>query len=411
MIVGITIRNFKSIQEVDNLSLDRFHVLVGANGSGKSTFLDALHFIRDCLVVGPLGAVDKRGIPDLKDLTFMRKGGKIEFELWMDGDALIPSQKGNLLHYQLTIGSDKDLGVCIHSELLRQFSKSWLRAGGAFDFSEKVKPKRLLGKTGKKTDFFQRENSTYQDSFVFEMNKSSLAHTPPDEARYPTANAVKKLLTKGVRFIQLDSPAMRQPCPATRGTEMELDGTNIPRVIGLMYDVISYSDGAINKKRRVPNNSLIQWVDHLRYALPELNTIQWNRRIVDNAEFLLLKYQNGLICPQWLASDGTLRMLALTLPAFLPDYSGITMVEEPENGVHPKALEVILRALSTIPDAQVLVATHSPLVVQQVGKSALLCFSLGPDGTRIVHGDDHPLLKDWDGTPDLATVFAAGILG
>ena len=70
MIVGITIRNFRSIREVVNLPLGRFHVLVGPNASGKSTFLDALHFVRDCLDVGPLKAVEKRGVPDFDDLTF-----------------------------------------------------------------------------------------------------------------------------------------------------------------------------------------------------------------------------------------------------------------------------------------------------------------------------------------------------
>lgn len=74
----------------------------------------------------------------------------------------------------------------------------------------------------------------------------------------------------------------------------------------------------------------------------------------------MLKYENGLECPSWLVSDGTLRMLALTLLAFLPPSPGIYMVEEPENGVHPKGLEIILRSLSTIPESQMLLATHSP---------------------------------------------------
>ncbi len=119
-----------------------------------------------------------------------------------------------------------------------------------------------------------------------------------------------------------------------------------------------------------------------------------------------------MTCPSWLANDGTLRLLALTLPAYLPPEPGIFMVEEPENGVHPKTLEIILRSLSSVPGyQQVLVATHSPLVVQHVGVNPLLCFTFGSEGTQISRGKEHPILKEWDGIPDLATIFASGIPG
>ena len=99
-------------------------------------------------------------------------------------------------------------------------------------------------------------------------------------------------------------------------------------------------------------------------------------------------------------------MLALTLPAFLPPSRSVYMVEEPENGVHPYALEIILKALAAIPEAQVFVATHSPLVVQQAGVKSLLCFTRNENtGVHIVHGPNDPALKDWQGSPDLAAIF------
>jgi hypothetical protein len=76
MIKRIIIRNYKSIQEID-LELGQFHLLVGANASGKSTFLDALQFVQDCLEFGAKKAVEKRTGTDFNDLTFMRRGGDI----------------------------------------------------------------------------------------------------------------------------------------------------------------------------------------------------------------------------------------------------------------------------------------------------------------------------------------------
>jgi predicted ATPase len=281
-----------------------------------------------------------------------------------------------------------------------------LPAGEKLLFSSRVKPRRLLGKTSKGTDFYAREKGSYQDSFNFGQEKLTLGLTPPDEERYPTANAVRTFLMQGVRYIQLNSPAMRLPCPATRSTGLDLDGTNLARVVGRLLG----ANGEQVPYWAEPGTPVAHWTAHLRYALPDLVNIGWARRQADNAEYLLLRYENGLEAPSWVLSDGTLRMLALTIPAFLPAESAVYMVEEPENGVHPKALEIILRSLSSIPGAQMLLATHSPFVVQQCGVEPLLCFSRDEQGTHVTPGSDHPIMKKWDGTPDLGIVFAAGVL-
>lgn len=406
MIVGLSIRNYKGIRELRNLPLSSFHVLVGPNGVGKTTFLDAIDFVRDCLESGPASAVASRHVSDFNDLTWMRQGGVIEIELWLDLSATHPALAESLLNYRLAIRADSALGVCVGEELLRQYSKSWLPAGESLNFSAKVKPGRLLGKTAKGTDFYSREKGTYQDSFNFGLEKLTLGLTPPDEERYPTANAVRRFLMHGVRYIQLNSPAMRLPCSAIRPTDLELDGTNLARVVGRLIG----ANGGLGPYWAEPDSPVARWTEHLRYALSDLKQIGWARQQADNAEYLVLRYDNGFEAPSWVLSDGTLRMMALTIPAFLPPESALYLVEEPENGVHPKALEVILRSLSAIPGAQMILATHSPFVVQQCGVKPLLCFSHDEGGTRITPGAKHPMLAQWDGTPDIGIVFAAGVL-
>lgn len=406
MIVGLTIRNFKGIRQIADLSLSAFHVLVGPNGVGKTTFLDAIDFVRDCLTHSPITAVESRHIADFNDLTWLRQGGPIEIELWLDLSQQLPELSESLLNYRLAIRQDARLGVCVEDEQLRQYSRSWLPSGKKLEFSTKVKPKRLLGKTSKGTDFYTREKGSYQDSFNFGLDKLTLGLTPPDEERYPTANAVRRFLMQGVRYIQLNSPAMRLPCPATRPTDLDLDGTNLARVVGRLLGM----NGGLGPYWAEPNSAVARWTEHLRYALPDLSGIGWARRQADNAEYLMLRYQNGLEAPSWVLSDGTLRMMALTILAFLPADPAVYLVEEPENGVHPKALEIILRSLSSIPGAQMLLATHSPFVVQQCGVGPLLCFSRDENGAHVVPGIEHPMLKTWDGTPDLGIVFAAGVL-
>lgn len=116
MIVGISIRNYKGILEVSNLPLSRFHVLVGPNGVGKTTFLDAIDFVRDCLTHSPAKAVESRNSADFNDLTWLRKGGTIEVALWLDLSDQLPALAERLINYRLTIKQDPERGVCVGDE-------------------------------------------------------------------------------------------------------------------------------------------------------------------------------------------------------------------------------------------------------------------------------------------------------
>jgi len=115
--------------------------------------------------------------------------------------------------------------------------------------------------------------------------------------------------------------------------------------------------------------------------------------------------------PQWMVSDGTLRLLALTFLAYLPVPQGVYLVEEPEIGVHPTAIETVMQSLSSIYEGQVLVTSHSPIVLSLPRPSQLLCFQKAQNGTIIISGDEHPLLKEWRSGADLSDLFAAGVLG
>jgi len=368
--------------------LDRFHILVGPNGSGKSTFLDAIEFLKSCVRNGPVAAVEER-VPDYRDLTYLRQGGPVEFYVKIQFFTS-PTDRLGKAHYRLCLTADDQLGIRITEELLKRDGSSG----------------RLLGKTSSGKDFYLREAGRYADSFQFGLDKLALSLTPPDLAKYPTGNAVRDFLARGIRYIQLNSAAMRNPAPATRSTELELDGTNLPRVVGSLLR---------NGIRETPHegpSAIERWTEHLRYALTDLESIGWAARQPDNAEYLKLRFAGGLECPNWLLSDGTLRMLALTLPAFIPGPPSLYMVEEPENGVHPLALEIIIKALAAIPEAQVFIATHSPLVVQQCGVQPLLCFTRdSAAGIQIVHGTEHPSLRGWTGEPDLASIFASRVFG
>ena len=197
--------------------------------------------------------------------------------------------------------------------------------------------------------------------------------------------------------VVLNSHVIRQPSPPGLGLRFQTNGSNLPWVIAEL--------------RRDPQR-FRDWLDHVRTALEDISDIDTVERVDDRHRYLVIKYANGAVVPSWLASDGTLRLLALTIPAYLKDLNGVFLIEEPENGIHPRAIETVIQSLSSIYDGQVLIATHSPVALNMLEPSQILCFAKDKTGaTDIVAGDRHPALKDWkQGQPDLGVLFAAGIL-
>jgi hypothetical protein len=245
---------------------------------------------------------------------------------------------------------------------------------------------------------FFSETSKWSNPFRVPADKAALASLPEDEVLFPVATWFRRLLSEGVRRVMLSSEAMRLPSPPGRARGYLPDGSNLPWVIHIL-------------EKEHPRR-LQDWVAHVREALPDIERIETREREEDRHRYLMLHFTTGLATPSWLVSDGTLRLLALTLLAYIPDLSGIYLIEEPENGIHPRAVETVYQSLSSVYGAQVLLATHSPVILSMAKPKEVLCFARSSDGaTNIVSGDEHPALREWQGTLDLGTLFASGILG
>lgn len=374
MITGIEVSNFKGFRELKLSGLGRYHVLVGPNGSGKTTFFEIFGFVRDLLRFDIHEAISRRGVNSLRELTFDRRGGSLRIEIALD-EALFD---GKSVRYQLELEESGRSGATIASETLLAMSE------------------KVVWRTGDSPVFYAREFGPSGDYFSFPWERSALSQVPPDENRYPIANRVRKLLAAGVQSFTLDSPDMGAPCPPRISVpELLPDGRNLARISG-----------------RMPEDNKEDWLYHVRLAIEDLDCILWRQQEDSRAEYLVLRYKDGLEIPGWLASFGTLRTLALTLPAFLPsDGTKLYLFEEPENGIHPKAIEIVMNAIHSIPYSQTFVTTHSPMVVQQCEIESLLLFSKKDRVITMQHGPDNTILREWDGVPDLATVVGSRVLG
>jgi hypothetical protein len=240
-------------------------------------------------------------------------------------------------------------------------------------------------------------------SFAFGNKKTALANLPArslktssTNTKFPASTWLKNFLIDDVQLFMLDSLKMRKPSPPGQTRKFKPDGSNLPWVISEL------------KKEK---SKFRNWINHIKTALPDIKDVEIIERSEDKHKYIRVTYENGAKIPSWLVSDGTLRLFALTLPAYISNLKGLLLIEEPENGIHPKAIDVICKSLSSVYESQVLVASHSPIILSLVKPSEILCFSKTSEGvTDIVSGTEHPILKKWKGENNLSDLFAGGIL-
>lgn len=425
MFSRIQTRYFRSLKAVDQ-TLGPIQALVGPNASGKTTFLDVIGLLSDL--------VRQRG--NVRETILSRSasfdkliwqgpgedaGQRVAFQLAVE--APIPEdvharlasdkQQYKLVRYELEIGFDSAT-----NELGLNHETLWLRTIGPdhtpphkdmFPMVPDDAPSIFIGKgrpgfkvvmkktPGGNDNYYTEGAKSYSPSFRLGRTKLALAHIPADEASFPVSSWFRDLLETGVQNVVLNSQVIRQPSPPGLGLRFQTNGSNLPWVIAeLRRDPQRFSD----------------WLDHVRTALEDIADIDTVEREDDRHRYLVIKYANGAAVPSWLASDGTLRLLALTIPAYLKDLTGVFLIEEPENGIHPRAIETVIQSLASIYDGQVLIATHSPVALNMLEPEQVLCFAKDQTGaTDIVAGNRHPALQHWrQGQPDLGVLFAAGIL-
>lgn len=228
--------------------------------------------------------------------------------------------------------------------------------------------------------------------------RSALGNLPADESRFPVTTWLRNKLQFGVQTIVLNSLLLRQASPPAQSGSFRPDGSNLPWV------VLALRDHHPDKFR--------DWLAHMKTALPDLRDVRVVIREDDRHAYLMLGYQQGLEVPSWVASDGTLRLMALTILAYMPEAEGVYLIEEPENGIHPTAMETVFESLRSVYAGQVLVASHSPVLLKLAKPEDLLCFTRHQDGfTDVVRGDEHPALREWQGEVSLGAFFASGLLG
>jgi predicted ATPase len=419
MFTRIQTRSFRCLKSVDQ-TLGPFRALVGPNASGKTTFLDVIGLLGDLIKNrgDVLRAIQERST-DFEKLLWMGKGRAFELAVEAEIPAAVKKemaeekQRFTRMRYEVEIALDanrNEIGLDHETLWLREmadeneptqrdlFPAPQKDVSSIFSRPGKVLQVAINKTPGGNDNYYpDGRKKSFKPSYKLGRTTSALANIPADTESFPVSTWFRNMLEKGVQPFVLNSQVIRQPSPPGLGLRFQTDGSNLPWVVAEL---------------RQDEKRFRAWLEHVRTALEDIKDIDTVELPENKHRYLIIEYFNGAKVPSWLASDGTLRLLTLTIPAYLHELEGTFLIEEPENGIHPRAIETVLQSLSSIYRSQVLVATHSPVALNMLEPRDVLCFAKDAAGaTDIISGDRHPALRDWKkGEPDLGVLFASGIL-
>jgi predicted ATPase len=231
------------------------------------------------------------------------------------------------------------------------------------------------------------------------VGQLSLGAVPADPGLFPAALWLVQLLREGAVFFDPDWDALRQAAAPGDPARLLPSGRNLPWLVLAL--------------QRADHERFAFWVDHVRTALPQVDAIEAVEREEDHYAYLAITYASGYRVTSTGLSEGTVRILALSLLPYLPAAAmpRLLVTEEPENGIHPRAIETVVQSLSALADTQMWLSTQSPIVLADVDLDHVLAARLDGEGAvSVIPGREHPQLRDWHGNVDIGTLFAAGVL-
>ena len=171
------------------------------------------------------------------------------------------------------------------------------------------------------------------------------------------------------RLLQLDPTLLRKPVPVAASDELEPDGSNLAAVLARLK--------AETASEVQPRGVLDDIAVDLNNLIPGIRKLDADLHDASREYRVELTMRDGLPFSSRVLSDGTLRVLALLTLLHDPAHRGLICFEEPENGVHPGRVKLLVRQLGNMvtdphgheegqgvmPLSQFFLNSHSPVVL------------------------------------------------
>ncbi len=354
MLKKLTIRNFKSFRDI-TVDLPRFAVFFGPNSAGKSNLLDAIQSL--AWIGNAQTLFDAIGHPipvrgySFEAFRFPNKGLPALFkkrtaQFTLEAELIAEQEK---YRYRVTPEIDFTSGqLSVADEYL-----ALLGARG----DPKGKP--AIERVERKLHIRQKRKPAHPRQEPLGLNHAKLSDRSLGGDRYYWLERVRtELLNWRMYYLEPRAAMRTQQAPA----DMFDIGIQGEYIAPFLYKLQSEHPRHFEAIARTLQ-SIVPSVEMLRVDLDE------RRGMLD-----LLIRQGGVDYSSRILSEGTLRILALCAIAVNPWRPSLIALEEPENGVHPRRLELIAQLLFDLAiehKNQIVVTTHSPLFCDAILKQGV----------------------------------------
>lgn len=303
----ISIRGYKSIRSLENLSLTPLNVLIGANGAGKSNFISFFRLLAR-LMAGELSYyVAKAGGPDALLHYGRKRTPQMSAEMYFGNNG-----------YKLALEATQS-----NTMIFARESFYW-NVGGDFSLGS--------GHAETRSGSGQQRNIA---NYVVPSVKSWIVYHFHDTS---------------------DSAPMKQPCALNDNAWLRPDGANLA---AYLYRLREQYPGHYQRI-----------VDTVRLVAPFFSDFQLRPNPLDPNSITLEWHEKGSDFP-FLGhhlSDGSLRFICLATVLLQPDQlmPATMLFDEPELGLHPYAIELLASLMQqTALKHQLIVSTQSVDLLNQ----------------------------------------------
>lgn len=354
MITRFRVQNYKALRDV-TVELTPVHVLIGPNDSGKTSVLEAL------------AALSRSTERSLADAFVGNWEGR---QLIWRGELDLP----------IVLTANVEAGQ-VHAEYALEV-----------EFREKGREavrrnERLVAPPGAKAV----ELPPYGSMKSSLANLDHLAERLDEQL--PLVRQVRDAM-RGVQFYRWNPRFLALPAAPDSARHFEMDGSGFGLAL-VLDDLLGYDRQRFtlleNRFRQVfPEITSIKLLREMGYRAP-LDASK-SIPLLQQSEGKGLHFEfgaSGRILPASQVSDGVLLILAYLTVLYLPEPPRLLLVEEPENGIHPKRIEDVLGLLRELVReqgrTQVVMTTHSPYVVDLFKPEEVTLCRRDADGATVAH--------------------------
>ncbi len=368
---SIKIRNYRVFEDIEIKNIPSFCVIIGANGTGKSTLFDIFGFLRDALKNNIRQALQIRGGFN-EVITRGKEKEDIEIELKFRMKIL---ETERLVTYSLTIGQEKKRPI-VKREILR------------YKRGEHGKPFHFLDfQNGKGYAILNEENFEQADEEL-EREEQQLESSDilaikglGQFQRFKAASAFRSLI-ENWHVSDFHISEARGSKDALYAEHLSSTGDNMAVVAQYIYQ----------------EHPLIfdQILQRMQARVPGISKVE-----AKNTEDgrLILKFQDQTFTDPFIdryVSDGTIKMFAYLILLFDPKPHPLLCIEEPENQLYPNLLRELAEEFDSYDHrgGQVFVSTHSPNFLNTVPLDNIYWLIKEKGVTKIQKATDNETLKN-----------------